>query len=371
MISESKPYDFLLVGSGLFASVFAHEMTKKGKKCLVLERRNHLGGNVHNQTIDGIITHQYGAHIFHTNSLEIWNYVNQFVKFSNYKHQVKLFINQKLYSFPINHHTLKEWFKTQDLEQALSLFNEQRQPKNHYSNLEEMGISELGPAIFNHFIKEYTEKQWGKPCHELPSSILSRIPIRNNENEYYFEDEFQGIPTGGYNLLIEQLLKGVETKLNIDFLENRLFWEQQAQHIVFTGCIDELFDYQFGKLEYRSLKFETQRIEQAVFQAQSVVNYPSKQYDFTRIIEHKHFHPTELNHTIITKEYPQEYVKNTEAYYPIVDHKNKAIYQQYKDLAANSAYIFGGRLAEFKYYDMHQVIASALNKVKQFEQQMS
>lgn len=360
-----KPFDFLIVGSGLFGSVFAHQMHKNGKICLVLDKRNHLGGNVRNETIEQIITHQYGAHIFHTNNQEVWQFINQFASFHNYKHQVKLMINEQLYSFPINVNTLKQWFQIEDEQAAIQHFNAQKHQKRQYQNLEEMAIGEMGMDIYTHFIKDYTEKQWNKDCANLPCSILSRIPIRLNSNENYFEDQYQGIPVGGYNPIIDQLLQGIETKINTDFFENRTFWESQAEQIVYTGCIDQLFDHRFGALEYRSLRFENQVIQKPFFQPYSVVNYPAKQYDFTRIIEHKHFHPLDVKHTIITKEYPQDFHLKNEPYYPVVDQKNKASYSQYAALAKESNYILGGRLAEFQYYDMHQVIASALSKSKQ------
>lgn len=360
-----KPFDFLIVGSGLFGSVFAHQMQNAGKSCMVIDKRNHLGGNVRNQTVEQIITHQYGAHIFHTNNLEVWQFINRFASFHNYKHQVKLMIDNKLFSFPINVNTLQEWYQIADEQAAIQHFNAQKHQKRQYNNLEEMAIGEMGAEIYTHFIKDYTEKQWNKDCVHLPCSILARIPIRMNKNEDYFEDKYQGIPVGGYNPIIDQLLQGILTKTDTDFFENRAYWETQAEQIVYTGCIDELFDYRFGALEYRSLRFENEVIDKPLFQPHAVVNYPSKQYDFTRIIEHKHFHPSDVKHTVITKEYPQDFNPKNEPYYPIVDLKNKATYQQYALFAKENNYILGGRLAEFQYYDMHQVIASALAKSKQ------
>ncbi|MDP2175392.1 MAG: UDP-galactopyranose mutase [Bacteroidota bacterium] len=365
---HQKPYDYLIVGSGLFGSVFAYKMHQAGKKCLIIEKRNHPGGNVHNQTIDGIITHQYGAHIFHTNDEKIWQFVNQFATFRPYRHQVKVSINEKLYSFPINLKTLLEWYQTDDETLALKTFNSQISPKRQYQNLEEMALAELGEDLYKHFIKGYTEKQWNKPCNALPISIFKRLPLRQDHNEFYFDDKFQGIPEGGYNVIIDQLLNGIDLKLNTDFFENKSHWENQAETIVYTGCIDQLFDYQFGKLDYRSLRFENETIAAKEFQPYSVINYPSADIAYTRIIEHKHFHPSNLPHTVITKEFPQDYNSNNEPYYPIIDNENKKRYAEYLGMAKEQNYILGGRLAEFKYYDMHQVIASALNQAEQILQ---
>lgn len=356
-----KEYDYIIVGSGLFGCVFAHEMHKYGKKCLVLEKRNHLGGNVYNTLNDGIITHEYGAHIFHTNSEKIWKYINQFSTFRPYIHQVKVNINHQTYSFPINVNTMMQWFKIDEGEKALSYFLNQRKTQNYYSNLEEMGIGELGISLFENFIKPYTEKQWSKSCSSLPTQILSRLPLRFNYNENYFEDKYQGIPENGYNTIIEKLLTGIEFKLNADFFAHKKEWEEKAKQIIYTGCLDQLFDYEFGKLEYRSLKFEHERIEIPYFQQHSVINYPSLNQEYTRIIEHKHFHPINTNHTIITKEIPQNYSIGKEPYYPIVDEENKKRANKYSEKSKYTPYLLGGRLAEFKYYDMHQVIASALH----------
>jgi UDP-galactopyranose mutase len=361
----SKEYDYIVVGSGLFGSVFAHEMHIRGKKCLVIEKRNHVGGNVHNTLNDGIITHEYGAHIFHTNSEKIWKYINQFSEFRPYIHQVKVNINHQLYSFPININTMMEWFHINDGDQALSYFLNQRKTQNQYSNLEEMGLGELGESLYENFIKSYTEKQWSKPCNTLPTQILSRLPIRFNYDENYFEDKYQGIPINGYNPIIEKLLYGIEVKINTNFFTHKKEWEEKANQIIYTGCLDQLFDYEFGKLEYRSLKFEHERVEKTYFQEHSVINYPSANKAYTRIIEHKHFHPINLKHTIITKEIPQNYTIDKEPYYPIVDEENKKRALKYTEKAKKSSYLLGGRLAEFKYYDMHQVIASALHLADQ------
>ncbi len=361
----SKPYDYLIVGSGLFGSVFAFKAHQKGKKCLIIDKRNHLGGNVYCENNEGLITHKYGAHIFHTNDEKIWNFVNQFTTFLPYIHQVKVNINQQIYSFPFNINTLKQWYKENDEKKVLEIFNSRKITKHRYENLEELALSEVGKDLYENFIKGYTEKQWNKACKDLPMSILKRIPVRTNDNENYFEDKFQGMPVNGYNELVNNLTKGIEIKLNIDFFTNKNFWESQAEKIIFTGCIDELFEYEFGKLDYRSLKFENEWKNQEKFQAVAVVNYPEKDYEFTRIIEHKHFHPVDINKTLITKEIPQEFNKYNEPFYPVVDSANIEKYRKYKEKAeTQNNYILGGRLAEFKYYDMHQVIASALKKAE-------
>lgn len=357
-------YDYLIVGSGLFGSVFAYEATKRGYRCLVLEKRAHLGGNVYCETIDSIITHKYGAHIFHTNDERIWKYVNSFVSFEPYEHFVKVKVGDKYYSFPFNVETFKQLWGVNSESEALQRFKSVTSSKSVYINLAEKGETELGKDLFALFVRGYTEKQWGRSCEELPASILARIPIREQVQETYFTDTYQGLPKGGYNVLIESMLKDVECIVNVDFLDKQMEWESKARKIVFTGCLDALFGNRFGKLDYRSLRFENEKMNMAYFQPVSVVNYPEKEIPFTRIIEHKYFHPIDCKHTLITREYPEEYDGTNEPYYPVVDKENKDKYKKYRGLVDDKKYIIGGRLAEFKYYEMQQVIASALTIVQ-------
>lgn len=361
-------YDYLIVGAGLFGAVFAHEMAKKNKKCLVIDKRNHLGGNVFCENIEEINVHKYGAHIFHTNDKKIWDYVNSFVEFNRYTNSPLANYKGDLFNLPFNMNTFYQLWKVKTPEEAKAKIAEQiselkiKKPKN----LEEQALSLVGRDIYEKFIKGYTEKQWGRKATELPAFIIKRIPIRFNFDNNYFNDKYQGIPIGGYNKLINALLKGIETKTNIDFFKEKESLEKIATKIVFTGKIDEYFDYKYGKLEYRSLQFEHQVLETSNYQGNAVVNYTEAEIPFTRIIEHKHFEFGTQEKTIITKEYPKEWEKGDEPYYPVNDDKNSELYLKYKQIAGNTDnVIFGGRLAEYKYYDMHQVIASALTKVKQ------
>lgn len=359
-------YDYLIVGSGLFGSVFAREMTDAGKKCLVIDKRNHLGGNVYTENIDGINVHKYGAHIFHTNDLKIWNYVNALVPFNRYTNSPLANSNGKLFNLPFNMNTFYQLWGVTNPNDARNIINEQIkcsgivEPKN----LEEQAIFLVGTDIFHLLIKEYTEKQWGRPCNKLPPFIIKRLPIRFTFDNNYFNDKYQGIPNGGYTHLIENLLEGIELKLNVDFKLNQKELEGLASKIVYTGKIDEYFDYDLGQLEYRSLRFESERLEIENYQGNAVVNYMSSKVPYTRIIEHKHFEFGNQPHTIITKEYPQEWNVQNEAYYPINDVKNEKLANTYKFRAANLPnLILGGRLAEYRYYDMHQIIAQALKAV--------
>jgi UDP-galactopyranose mutase len=361
-------YDYLIVGAGLFGAVFAHEMNKKNKKCLVIDKRNHLGGNVFCENIEEINVHKYGAHIFHTNDKKIWDYVNSFAEFNRYTNAPLANYKGDLFNLPFNMNTFYQLWKVKTPEEAKAKIAEQiselkiKKPKN----LEEQALSLVGRDIYEKFIKGYTEKQWGRKATELPAFIIKRIPIRFNFDNNYFNDKYQGIPIGGYNKLINALLKGIETKTNIDFFKEKESLEKIATKIVFTGKIDEYFDYKYGKLEYRSLQFEHQVLETSNYQGNAVVNYTEAEIPFTRIIEHKHFEFGTQEKTIITKEYPKEWEKGDEPYYPVNDDKNSELYLKYKQIAGNTDnVIFGGRLAEYKYYDMHQVIASALTKVKQ------
>ena len=360
-------YDYLIVGSGLFGAVFAHEAKKKGKKCLVIDKRNHQGGNVYCEQVEGINVHKYGAHIFHTNDKEIWDYVNQFVEFNRYTNSPVAFYKDEVYNLPFNMNTFQQLWGVRTPEEAQNKIEEQvkasgiKDPKN----LEEQAISLVGIDIYEKLIKGYTEKQWGRKATELPAFIIKRLPVRFTYDNNYFNDKYQGIPIGGYNKLIKGLLDGIEVRLEVDFFAQREEFTQIADKIVFTGKIDEFYNNQFGSLEYRSLKFETKTLDQANFQGNAVINYTESKIPYTRIIEHKHFEFGTQKKTVITYEYPDEWSLGKESYYPVNDDKNNAIYNQYKSLSEKDKnVIFGGRLAEYKYYDMHQIIGSALKKSK-------
>lgn len=362
-----EKYDYLIVGSGLFGAVFAHEATKKGKKCLVIDKRNHTGGNIYCENIEGINVHKYGAHIFHTNDKGIWDYVNQFVEFNRYTNSPVANYNGKLYNLPFNMNTFYQMWGTVTPAEAQAKIEEQKKEFGikDPQNLEEQAISLVGKDIYEILIKEYTEKQWGRKATDLPSFIIKRLPVRFTFDNNYFNDKYQGIPIGGYNKIIEGLLEGVEVKLNVDFFEDRESWENIAEKLIFTGKIDEYYNYRFGKLQYRSLRFENEILNQENFQGNAVVNYTSKNEDYTRIIEHKHFEFGTQAKTVITYEYPDEWTEGKESYYPINNDVNSDLYRKYKELAdSDERVIFGGRLGEYKYYDMHQVIGSALAKVK-------
>lgn len=360
-------YDYLIVGSGLFGAVFAHEATKKGKKCLVIDKRNHAGGNVFCEKVEEINIHKYGAHIFHTNDKAIWDYVNQFVEFNRYTNSPLAFYKEEVYNLPFNMNTFNQLWGVKTPEEAKAKIEEQVKSSciSNPQNLEEQAISLVGTDIYQKLIKGYTEKQWGRKATELPGFIIKRLPVRFTYDNNYFNDKYQGIPIGGYNKLIDGLLEGIKVKLNIDFFEDRELYTKLADKIVFTGKIDEYYNNRFGTLEYRSLKFDTQVIETENFQGNAVVNYTEGDVPYTRIIEHKHFEFGTQKKTVITYEYPDEWSLGKESYYPVNDNKNNAIYNKYKSLSEKDTnVIFGGRLAEYKYYDMHQIIASAFTKVK-------
>jgi len=360
-------YDYLIVGSGLFGSVFAHEVTKMGKKCLILEKRNHSGGNIFCEKIEDINVHKYGPHIFHTNDKSIWDYVNQFVEFNRFTLSPLAINNGKFYNLPFNMNTFYQIWGVLTPYEAKEKIQQQIQESGiiQPNNLEEQAISLVGIDVYEKLIKGYTEKQWGRKATELPAFIIKRLPVRFTFDNNYFNDKYQGIPIGGYNLLTEGLLKDIEIKCDVNYFENRDYWNSLAEKIVFTGKIDEFYDLQFGRLEYRSLKFETKLLDIENFQGNSVVNYTNGDVPYTRIIEHKHFEFGTQKKTVITYEYPDEWSPGKEAFYPINDEKNNSIYRKYKELSEKDKnIIFGGRLAEYKYYDMHQIIGSALNKVK-------
>ena len=360
-------YDYLIVGAGLFGAVFAHEMTKKHKKCLVIDKRNHLGGNVYCENIEGINVHKYGAHIFHTNDKKIWDYVNSFVEFNRYTNSPVANYKGELYNLPFNMNTFYQLWKVKTPKEAKEKIKEQVEKLNikNPKNLEEQALSLVGTDIYEKLIKGYTEKQWGRKATELPAFIIKRLPIRFTFDNNYFDDKYQGIPKGGYTKLVDALLEGIETKTNIDYFKDKEGLDALAKTIVFTGKIDEFFKYQFGKLAYRTLEFEHKILDCENYQGNAVVNYTEKEVPYTRSIEHKHFEFGKQQKTVVTKEYPKEWQEGKEPYYPVNDVENSEIYLKYKKLAAQEAnVIFGGRLAEYKYYDMHQVIASALAKVE-------
>jgi UDP-galactopyranose mutase len=361
-----KEYDYLIVGSGLFGSVFAHEAKKRGKKCLIIDKRNHAGGNVYCQNVEGINVHQYGAHIFHTNDKTIWDYVNSFVEFNRYTNSPLAVYKDEMYNLPFNMNTFHQLWKTRTPKEVKEIINKQIEESGikDPQNLEEQAISLVGTDIYYKLIKGYTEKQWGCDATELPAFIIKRLPVRFTYDNNYFNDKYQGIPIGGYNKLVEGLLEGIEVRLNIDYFSNREEWDAMADNIVFTGKIDQYFNYQFGKLNYRSLRFEHETLDTDNYQGNAVVNYTEREVPYTRIIEHKHFEFGTQPKTVVTKEYPENWTEEKEPYYPINDETNNAIYKQYQQLAEKeSKVIFGGRLAEYKYYDMHQIVGSALKKV--------
>lgn len=355
-------YDYLIVGSGLFGAVFACEAKREGKSVLILERRNHIGGNVYCEERDGINIHKYGAHIFHTSYEDVWAYVNQFVKFNNFINSPVANYRDHLYNLPFNMNTFRELWDIVTPAQAKAIIAEQRKAiKGEPQNLEEQAISLVGTDIYAKLIKGYTEKQWGRSCAELPAFIIKRLPVRYTFDNNYFNDRYQGIPVGGYNKLIEALLDGIEVRTGVDFLKDRATYQAMAKKIVYTGSIDEYFGYKLGQLEYRGLRFETERLEEENHQGVAVVNYTAREIPYTRIIEHKHFEFGTQPVTYITREYPSDWHPGQEAYYPVNNDRNQKIYQKYAMLAKREVNtIFGGRLAEYKYYDMDDVIKSAL-----------
>lgn len=360
-------FDYLIIGSGLFGAVFAHEMTKAGKSGLVLERRRHVGGNVYCEEKEGIRIHKYGAHIFHTSNQVVWNYVNQFVEFNNYVNSPVANYKGELYNLPFNMNTFTKMWGVVTPAEAAAKIAQQRQDAGitEPKNLEEQAISLIGTDIYTKLIKGYTEKQWGRSCTELPAFIIKRLPVRYTFDNNYFNDCYQGIPIGGYNLLIDALLKNVEVRTGVDYNEARSAYKDVAKTVVYTGPIDAYFGCQLGRLEYRGLRFETERLEEINHQGVAVMNYTDRETPYTRSIEHKHFEFGTQPVTYVTKEYPTEWHPGEEAYYPVNDERNQQLYQEYATLAQKEAnVIFGGRLAEYKYYDMDDVIERALEAVR-------
>lgn len=375
-----KKYDYLIVGAGLFGATFAYLAHKQGKRCLVIDKRSHSGGNIYCEEIEGINVHKYGAHIFHTSDKEVWDFVNSIVPFNRYTNcPVAQTPNGKLYNLPFNMNTFYQMWGVKTPEEAQRKLDEQRKEAiekmraegvTEPRNLEEQALSLIGKDIYEQLIKGYTEKQWGRKCEDLPAFIIRRLPVRMTFDNNYFNDSFQGIPIGGYNKLIDGLLEGIDLKLDTDFFSNREHWESVADKIVFTGKIDEFYDYRFGKLEYRTVRFETEVLDNPNWQGNAVVNYTSKDVPFTRIIEHKHFemfgNDVYANpKTVISREFSSEWQNGMEPFYPVNDEKNQNIYNLYKQLADNQTnVIFGGRLAEYKYYDMAPIIAKVLDYFK-------
>ena len=360
-------YDYLVVGSGLYGAIFAHEANKRGKKVLVIDKRPNIAGNIYTEEVEGINVHKYGAHIFHTNNKEVWQYITQFAEFNRFTNSPVANYKGELYSLPFNMYTFNKMWGVVTPEEAAAKIEEQRQEiKGEPKNLEEQAISLVGRDIYEKLIKGYTEKQWGRPCTELPSFIIKRLPVRLTFDNNYFNALYQGIPMGGYTKMVENMLEGIEVRLNTDYLENKEELDSLADKVVYTGPIDAYFNYKLGTLEYRSVRFETEVLDKPNFQGNAAVNYIDAQTPWTRIIEHKWFEFGTQPKTVISREYSSEWKLGDEPYYPVNDEKNGALYAEYKKLGeAETKVIFGGRLGEYKYYDMDAVIAAALDKVKE------
>ena len=366
-------YDYLIIGAGLYGAVFARELTDAGKKVLVIDKRNHIGGNVYTEKTEGINVHKYGAHIFHTNNKEVWDYVNRFAVFNRFTNSPVANYKGELYSLPFNMYTFNRMWGVRTPEEAAAKIAEQRSEiKGEPKNLEEQAISLIGRDVYEKLVKGYTEKQWGRPCDQLPSFIIKRLPVRLTFDNNYFNALYQGIPTGGYTKMVEAMLKGIEIRLGCDYLEHRHELESLADKILYTGPIDAYFDYKLGTLEYRSVRFETEVLATPNFQGNAAVNYTDAETPWTRIIEHKWFEfgkdeeGNDLPKTVISREYSSEWHPGDEPYYPVNDEKNSALYAKYEELAEKETkVIFGGRLGEYKYYDMDQVIAAALKRVRE------
>lgn len=358
-------YDYLIVGAGLFGAVFAHEMNARGRKCLVIDRRSHVGGNCYTEQIEDINVHKYGAHIFHTSDREIWDYINCFADFNHYINSPVAIYNDELYNLPFNMNTFAKMWGIITPEEAKEIIKNQIEKLNisEPKNLEEQALSLVGTDVYEKLVKGYTEKQWGRKCSELPAFIIRRLPLRFTFDNNYFNDRYQGIPIGGYTQIFEKMLDGTEVRLNTDYIEMRD--EKIAEKTLYTGCIDEFFDYKFGALEYRSVRFETEILDKENYQGNAVVNYTSTDIPYTRVIEHKHFEFGTQPKTVISREYSAEWKLGIEPYYTINDEKNSSLFEQYKTLAQSRPdVIFGGRLGQYRYYDMDKVIRAALDMVK-------
>ena len=360
-------YDYLIVGAGLYGAVFAHEATRKGKTCLVVDKRPNIAGNVYTKEMEGINVHVYGAHIFHTNDRKVWNYVNQFAEFNRFTNSPVANYHGELYSLPFNMYTFNKMWGVVTPEEAAAKIEEQRKAAGitEPKNLEEQAISLVGTDIYEKLVKGYTEKQWGRPCTELPSFIIKRLPVRLTFDNNYFNALYQGIPMGGYTKMVENMLGDVEVRLNVDYLEQKETLDALADKVLYTGPIDAYFGYKLGNLEYRSVRFETEVLDKPNFQGNAAVNYTDRETPWTRIIEHKWFEFGTQPKTVISREYSSEWKPGDEPYYPVNDEKNSKLYAEYKKLAdAEQKVIFGGRLGEYKYYDMDAVIGAALERVE-------
>ena len=356
-------YNYLIVGAGLFGSVFAHEAKKKGKTCLVIDRRDHIAGNIYCEEIEGINVHKYGAHIFHTSNKKVWDYINQFAEFNNYINSPVAVYKDELYNLPFNMNTFSKMWGIRTPQEAKEIIQKQIAELNitEPKNLEEQALSLAGTDVYEKLIKGYTEKQWGRPCTELPSFIIKRLPFRFIYDNNYFNDRYQGIPMGGYTKIVEKMLDGIEVKTNTDYFEFIKENPDVAEKTVFTGMIDEYFGYKLGALEYRSVRFETEVLDTDNYQGNAVVNYTDREVPYTRIIEHKHFEFGRQEKTVISREYSSEWHQGMEPYYPVNDEKNNALFAEYRELADQEKnVIFGGRLGNYKYYDMDKVIEAAL-----------
>ena len=357
-------YDYLIVGSGLFGATFARLATDAGKKCLVIDRKEHIAGNCYTHDDGGIHIHRYGPHIFHTSNKKVWEFVQRFADFNNFILSPKAWSNGKLYSLPFNMNTFYEMWGTYRPEDAKRKIDEQTY-MGPVRNLEEQALFLVGTDIYETLIKQYTEKQWGRSARKLPSFIIRRLPLRFTYDNNYFNDMYQGIPIGGYTKMFEKMLDGIEVRINTDYLQDKEYFDSIAKKVIFTGPIDEYFGYSLGELDYRSLRFEEKRLGEDNYQGNAVINYCDTSRKYTRIIEHKHFEKVNTDHTVITKEYPQKYRRGLTPYYPINDKTNQDLYKKYKEMSNSLTNVmFGGRLAEYKYMDMHVVIESAMNKFR-------
>ncbi|MEE3311668.1 MAG: UDP-galactopyranose mutase [Acutalibacteraceae bacterium] len=356
-----KHYDYLVVGAGLFGAVFAHEAVKAGFTVLVLEKRDHIAGNIYTEEVEGIDVHKYGAHIFHTSDKNIWSYVDKFAEFNNFVNSPVANYKGEMYNMPFNMNTFSKMFNISTPAEAMAVLDKERaEITGEPQNLEEQAISLVGRTVYTKLVKGYTEKQWGRDCTELPAFIIKRLPVRFTYDNNYFNDRYQGIPCEGYTTMVERMLDGADVILNTNFLDDREKWLGMADNCVYTGPIDEYFGYKLGKLEYRSLKFETEVLDEENHQGVAVVNYTDRETPYTRIIEHKHFNFGTQPKTVVTREYPTAWEEGMEPYYPVNDERNTNLYHQYAELAAGEGVLFGGRLAEYRYYDMDDTVAAAL-----------
>lgn len=364
-----KRYDYLIVGAGLYGAVFARELTQRGKSCLVIDRRNHVAGNIYTEKMDGINVHKYGAHIFHTSDREVWEYVNQFAEFNNYVNSPLAVYRDELYNLPFNMNTFSKMWGIRTPKEARQMIERQvaelgiTEPQN----LEEQALSLVGTDVYTKLIKGYTEKQWGRDCRELPAFIIRRLPCRFTYDNNYFNDRWQGIPIGGYTQMVEKMLEGADVLLQTDYFDLIREQPEIARTVVYTGCIDEFFGYRLGALKYRSVRFETEELPEENYQGNAVVNYTDREVPYTRVIEHKHFEFGKQPTTVISREYSAEWKPGLEPYYPVNDAENSALYAQYQQLAAQQEnVIFGGRLGQYRYYDMDKVIRAAMDEVKKY-----